>query len=196
MTADTPNYEEQVDPGNSPQILAIACAGLTLFFALISIITGNRLSTLQADHLEAVRAAATSETVSINEMKTALDTATTDLKNARKALGEEKAATEKLRKQLAKTQKQLQETKAGLAGTPRTIPPPGSATPGAPGSSATGQPSPEQVLPPSPLPPQGPQPSNAPSVNTPAPPSSALETESGNAAANLPPVQSPDSESE
>lgn len=165
MTADTPTHRDDTSPGHLPQTLMLTFAGLTLFFALLSFIIGSRLSTLQTNYLTAAKETVTSETASIDTMKTALDTATGDLQTALQALNAEKTTAEKLRQHLSTTQKALEKTKADLASanqaindlnsTPSVKPEPTIETkPGtapAPDSSNKEQPALEKELPP-PLP--------------------------------------------
>lgn len=115
MTAD--NYSKKGTPPHRSlfQMLPLVFAGLTLFFALFSIITGNRLSTLRADHLNALKEGDSLETASIVEVRTALDNAQANLEIAKQDAAAEKKNAEKLHQKLSTTQKELEKVKADLA---------------------------------------------------------------------------------
>ena len=161
--------------------LTLAFAALTLMFALLSIILGNRLSTLQAKFLAAKIATATSETASIQGMEATLKAAMDKLETSQKRLDEEKAAAEQLRRQLAGVMKDLEKAKADFASANQTIsklkstvpvqPTPTMATP-EPVISPVVAPSPATVSPqasPSPSIPQQGESSMAPPTPIPAP---------------------------
>jgi hypothetical protein len=121
MTAD--NYSKKDPPPHRSlfQTLPLVFAGLTLFFALFSIITGNRLSTLRADHLNALKESDSLETASIAEVRTALDNAQANLEIAKQDAAAEKKNAEKLHQKLSTTQKELEKVKADLAAANQSI---------------------------------------------------------------------------
>ena len=121
MTADIATQRKRISPSTMLHTLTLAFAALTLLFALLSMILGNRLSTLQTNYLKAEKESATSNAASIQEMETARDTAMVTLETARQALDAEKAAVERLRGQLSAVMKDLENTKTDLARANQTI---------------------------------------------------------------------------
>jgi hypothetical protein len=158
MTADIATQKKSTAPSTLLHTLTMALAALTLFFALIAMILGNRLTTLRTYSLAVEKETALVETTSIWAMETALKTATGNLGAAQQALGEEKAATERLRRQLAAVMKELENTKAELDHATQVIarlkamppqPTDSSTDPSAPAQTQAGTADPAQASPPS-----------------------------------------------
>lgn len=114
MTAATAIQKNQTGPSTIFHTLTLAFAALTLVFALLSTILGNRLSNLQTQLLKANIATATSEAASIQDLEAMLKTTKDELETTQKRLDGEKAAAEKLRKQLAGVMKDFEKAKADL----------------------------------------------------------------------------------
>jgi flagellar hook-basal body complex protein FliE len=166
MTAATAIQKKQTGPSTLLHTLTLACAALTLVFALLSIILGNRLSTLQTQLLKSKIATATSEAASIQDMEATLKATMDKIETTQKSLDGEKAAAERHRKQLAGVMKDLEKAKADLAianqiitrfkSTDPSQPAPTVATP-EPATSPGVAPSMETVLPQPPTPQSSPQ---------------------------------------
>ena len=121
MTAENHSQKEKPTNRSLFQTVTLVFAGLTLFFAVFSIITNNRLSTLRADHLSALKQSDSLETASIEEMRTALDNAQANLEAAKQDAAAEKKNAEKLNQKLSITQKELEKVKADLATASQSI---------------------------------------------------------------------------
>ncbi len=121
MTADIDPQRNQSGLGTRLPVLTLAFAALTLLFALLSMIFGSRLSTLQTSSLMAHNETAASGAASMAEMKTALKTATVNLKTAQQTLETEKAAAHRLRKQISVLTEDLENTQVDLAKANQTI---------------------------------------------------------------------------
>ena len=121
MTVDNHSQNEKTVHRSVFQNLTLIFAGLTFFFAAFSIITGNRLSTLLSDHLNTLKENNSQETAAIDKMRTALDTANTNLEAAKQAAAAEKKNSEKLNQKLSTTQKELEKVKADLAAATQAI---------------------------------------------------------------------------
>lgn len=121
MTSDIAPSGKNTGPRTGFYTLTLVFAVLTLFFALLSTVLGNRLSALQTIYLNAEKESARSEAASIHDRENALHTARTNLEAAQKALATEKAGTEQLRRKLSAATKDLEEARADLATASRTI---------------------------------------------------------------------------
>lgn len=121
MTADIGPQRNQSGLGTQLPVLTLAFAALTLLFALLSMIFGSRLSTLQTNSLTAHNETAALGVVSLEEMKTALKTATVNLKTAQQSLETEKAAAHRLHKQISVLTEDLENTQVDLAKANQTI---------------------------------------------------------------------------
>jgi hypothetical protein len=115
MTAAIASQSKPSGSSTMTHTLTLAFAALTFVFALLSIILGNRLSTLQAQFLSSKIATATTEAASIQDMEAKLNAALSELESSQKNLDGEKAATERLRRQIAGVSKDLEKAKADLA---------------------------------------------------------------------------------
>lgn len=121
MTAAITIQEKHSGPSTLLHTLTLLFALLTLVSALLSMILGNRLFTLQTDYLSAKIETVTSEAASIQGMEAMLKTAKDKLENTQKGLSKEKAAAERLRRQLASAIKDLEKAKAKLVSANQTI---------------------------------------------------------------------------
>lgn len=184
MTADISTQRKHTASSNRLHNLTLAFAAFTLLFALISIIFGNRLATLQTNYLKTKNETAISEAASIQDMETALNAATTDIQTIQKALDAEKAAAAQLRRQLSIAMKELKMVKADLDIANQTITERKSTLPAEPAPSVEtpdlvetlpAAPSVETVLSPEPSPPPAPNPTN-PSTPLPVPTQTPSET--------------------
>ena len=115
MTADITTRKKHAETGTPWHTLTLSSAVLTLFLALLSIILGSRLSTLQTDFLKAKTAAATSEAASFKETEIALKSATQNLESTQQALVAEKESAKQLQRRLSAAMQDLEKTKADLA---------------------------------------------------------------------------------
>jgi prefoldin subunit 5 len=121
MTADITTQEKESGRSGMLPTLTYAFAVLTFCFALLSMILGNRAASLHTDSLKAEKEAVTSEAASIAEMETAVKTATAGLESVQQSLNAEKAAADRLRKQLSVVSSELETTRANLAKANQTI---------------------------------------------------------------------------
>lgn len=122
MTADIATQKKNAGPSTLLHNFTLAFAALTLCFALIAMILGNRLATLQTNYLQAEKETATLEKETLNqELETALKTATITLEKTQQALGEEKTAAEHLRRQLSAAIKDHEGAKTDLEISKQTI---------------------------------------------------------------------------
>lgn len=153
MTVDLNSQKDKTVHGSLYQALTLIFAGLTLLFAVFSIVIGNHLSTLQADHLKTMEAGDTAETTSIEELQTTLGNTQASLEAARQETVAERKKTEKLNQKLGLMQKELakarsdldaaQQIIATLKRTPPTKPaPPPGATPDLPSNQPKVEPPP------------------------------------------------------
>ena len=114
MTAD---IEPQMKPAGFSTMLptlTLIFAGLTLFFALLSMALGNRVSTLHTHYLKTEKESAASEAASIQGLETKLNAVTSDLETAQQALAAQKTASGQLRRQLAVAMEDLKHTQTEL----------------------------------------------------------------------------------
>lgn len=155
MTADISPQKKQSGPTSLLPTLTLVLAAMTVCFALLSIILGNRLATLQAKRLEAQNKAVASESISMEQMANALKTATVDLETAQQALNAEKSAADRYRKQLSAVTKDLDTAKANLTNANRTITELKSMLPAKPAPAGV---SPDPLEPPALSPPPQPEP--------------------------------------
>lgn len=121
MTSDTATASTITPPRDIWQSLTVVAAGFTLLFALLALVFGNRLATLQNDYLNAQIAGIQSDGIAALELESALATARSELETAQQELSTEKAAIERLRRQLGAAMDELKATKANLAGANQTI---------------------------------------------------------------------------
>ena len=108
MTVDTSSQDSDKGPSTLIHNISLACAVLTVVFAVIALILGAHLATLQANHLRTAKQSATSEAATIQETEA-------NLSATKKSLEAEQKQTEKLRQQIAATMKEMQSVKAELA---------------------------------------------------------------------------------
>ncbi len=121
MTADIANQRKPTGPSAMLHTLTMVFAAVTLFFALLSMILGNRSSTLQDRFVQAEKETATSEAMASQKIETELQAASTNLGNMQQALDKEKAAAEKIRIQLSVVMKDHAKNKAALDIANKTI---------------------------------------------------------------------------
>jgi DNA-binding FrmR family transcriptional regulator len=114
MTVDVHTKNQSTVKGNRFQTLTMAFAGLTICFAVFSIIIGNRLATLRADHIKAIQESKSTESESFEKLRTDLTQTQTDLTSAKKKVEEEQNKVKTLLQQLAAMKKELDKTKADL----------------------------------------------------------------------------------
>ena len=84
MTVDVHTKNQSTVKGNRFQTLTMVFAGLTICFAVFSIITGYRLATLQTDQVKTIQESNSSESTSIEKLRTDLNQTQTDLTSAKK----------------------------------------------------------------------------------------------------------------
>jgi uncharacterized coiled-coil protein SlyX len=121
MTAAIATEEKYTGPSRLLHTLSFTFALLTVIFALLSFIFGNRLSTLQTHFLTEKIETATSNAASLQDMEATIATANDKLEATQKRLNREKTAAEKLRQKLAALVNDLEKTKADLASANQTI---------------------------------------------------------------------------
>ena len=114
MTADASNQTKSTTGGTLLPTLALVFAVLTLLFALLSMVLGNRVATVSRDQVDAQKNAAVLETTTVENTQAALQ-------EARKQVETEKAGAEKIRKQLAGAMQEVKKLKADLAKANQTI---------------------------------------------------------------------------
>ena len=114
MTADVSQQEKPTTTGTMLPILALVFAVLTLLFALFSMVIGNRMTALSADHLRAQKERAASETTAIEATQSALQ-------EARQQMEAQKKESEKLRNQLSAAMQQVKKLKGDLANANQAI---------------------------------------------------------------------------
>ncbi|MBC2742026.1 MAG: hypothetical protein HGJ93_02990 [Desulfosarcina sp.] len=194
MIADIAPQSKSTGSSTMLHTLTLAFAVLTLFFALLSVVLGNRLSTLQTVSLNADKEPARSEVASIQKMETALKTATVKLEATQQALDAEKTDAGQLRRQLSVVMKDLDKAKADFTRVNQTLTKLKSKVPAKPApfveapepvttpvttsseesvlsAEPPPQPAQQQTNPPVPVPPaQAQEPSEIPAVNAPEPP--------------------------
>lgn len=108
MTADTLSQDRDKEPSTLMHNITLACAALTVIFAVIALALGAHLGTLQANHLRTAKQSATSEAAAIQEIEA-------DLNTTKKSLEAEQKQSETLRQQIAATVKEMKSVKAELA---------------------------------------------------------------------------------
>lgn len=121
MTSDNATASTIPPSRDTWQRLTVVAAGLTLLFALLALIFGTRLATLQNDHRNAQSASIQSEGIATLELESALATARRELESVQQELSTEKAGIERLRRQLGVAMDELKAAKADLAGANQTI---------------------------------------------------------------------------
>ena len=121
MTADITTQRKSTGPSTLLHALTLVFVAVTLFFALLSMILGNRISSLQTNYLKAEKETATLKAGALQEMETALKTTTVNLETAQQTLDKEKAGAERLRRQLSVAMKDLANAKADLASANQAI---------------------------------------------------------------------------
>jgi flagellar hook-basal body complex protein FliE len=121
MTSAIATQRQTTGPSTTLHTITLAFAALTLLFALLSLILGSRLATLQTNFLSDKIETVASEAASVQDMEVSLKTAIDKLEAAQKGLKKENAVTERLRRQLSDVMKNLEKAKAELAAANQTI---------------------------------------------------------------------------
>jgi hypothetical protein len=114
MTVDHQTHNENSVQGSLFQTLTLVFAGITILFAVFSIVMGNRLSVLNIHHLKTLEKSNTMETESIEQMQTTLNDTQADLAAAKRQAEEEKKKASQLNRKLSATQKELAKIKSDL----------------------------------------------------------------------------------
>ena len=117
----SPPREKNSGPSTLLHTFALIFTALTMVFALFSLILINRLSTLQTHFLTAKEDSITSDAATIQGMEAKLKTAMDKLETEQKNLKEEKAAAERVSRQLAGVLKDFEKAKADLSTANETI---------------------------------------------------------------------------
>jgi hypothetical protein len=121
MTVDHHTHDEKIVHGSLFPTLTLVFAGMTILFAVFSIVTGSRLSALHVDQLKAVEKSSTLEAASIEQMQTTLKSAQADFKDAKKEAQAEKKKVDQLTRKLSAAQKELTKIKSDLDAAHQTI---------------------------------------------------------------------------
>ena len=121
MTADISTDRKNFSDNKIFTTITLALAAITLCFALLSLVFGNRLATLRTHYLETEKETASLEAASMEDLEIAHKTVLANLGTVQKSLDAEKSAANKLRKQLSGVMKDLKNTKADLAKANQTI---------------------------------------------------------------------------
>lgn len=114
MTVDHQIQKNKIVYGSLMQTLSLVFAGMTLLFAIFSIIIGNHLSTLHAAQVKALEKSEILESESINQIQAALKNTQANLENAREEAEAEKKKVKQLTQKLTATHKELEKVKADL----------------------------------------------------------------------------------
>lgn len=115
MTTDTSDCVAHCIKTNKRPTLFIVFGGLTVLFALLSMITGNRLSTLQANYQKALNETVASDIHTRKEMQIALKAKSSELIALKQALVQEKKKNNQLKKKFAVVSKEMKTIKTDLA---------------------------------------------------------------------------------
>ena len=115
------NHNNKIGQGSLFKTLTLVFAGMAFLFAVFSIVLGNHLSTLHADHLDAISKNKSLATASVAEMQTALENAQTDLETAQQEAVAEKKNANKITEKLTTVHKELEKAKADLEAANQTI---------------------------------------------------------------------------
>lgn len=114
MTVDHHTHNENVVKGSLFQTLTLVFAGITIVFAVFSIVMSSHLSMLHTEQLRALKKSNTLETTSIEQMQTTLNSAQADLEAAKKQAEEEKKKANQLDRKISVIQKELEKIKSDL----------------------------------------------------------------------------------
>lgn len=107
MTADIATQTKSTGPNTMLHTLTMTIAALTLLSALLAMIFGNRMMTLQKNIMKSEQTIASSKATTIKEIQNTLST-------TQQALKAEKTVADKLRQQVATATKELGMVKADL----------------------------------------------------------------------------------
>lgn len=121
MTADLATQGNDPETKETLMRLTWTAAGLTLFFAVLSMIVSNRLETLQRDHQTAIHQNAIAETNAIQKIQTDLSTLAKELHTTQEALKAEKATSEEFKKEVDRLVQEAENRTADLALARQTI---------------------------------------------------------------------------
>ena len=114
MTVDHHTHNETLVQGSLFQTLTLVFAGMTILFAVFSIVIGNRLSVLNVDQLKTLEKNNTMGTASIEQMQATANKAQADLEVAKKEAEEEKKKANQLNQKLSVIQKELAKIRSDL----------------------------------------------------------------------------------